>query len=160
MLAVALILAASLWITMAVKQHDALADPNNLGSPAMIEAAWAKALTLAKVGREEAANWPTPHVEIIQRKRFIQDPFTGEPYRLCGQTQAVLEGTRENNTLQFYVGVFVGPDEGKLAESVLTHEFLHVIWGEKAQASEAFWNNHPDSEKYVRSLIPVDCPAN
>ena len=122
------------------------------------EIAWKRAMKLAKIPTKEWATWTKPHVDIVYTPRYI--PISrSEGDRLCGVTEPMFEGPSPNQmSLVFYIRVFVRPTEDDLLLDVLTHEFLHVVWVERAMYDDDWHMAHPDSEVWVRNLLPNTCP--
>ena len=130
-------------------------------SPA--DKAWQNAMRLAQVPENEWSKWEKPITTVVKTPRYIPiDEHTG--LRLCGVTEPFLEGdTPQTLHIVVYVRAFVRPTgERQLLIDVLTHEFLHVIWLRRAIAdvdNNDWMVQHPDSEEYVRGLIPNSCPS-
>lgn len=123
--------------------------------------AWAKAMGLAKATPAEVAPWAKPVTTIYNTPRY--DPVSAtDGVRRCGEIVTVLEGERGTSLhLVFYVSVWArAVGEEKLIMSTLVHEYLHLIWLNRSLADAAWADSHPDSETYVRMLIPDECPAN
>jgi len=123
------------------------------------EIAWKRAMKLAEIRKKEWMTWTKPVVDIVYTPRYIPLSST-EGNRLCGTTEPMFEGpSPDQMKLVFYVRVFVRPSEIVLLEEVLTHEFLHVVWVERAIYDEGWYAAHPDSEVWVRNLLPNSCPS-
>lgn len=135
------------------------AVPTNAHPRSPTERAWGKAMHLAHVKKEEWKKWTKPIVTINTTPRYsVISPTEGN--RLCGTTDVFFEGpTPKELHLVFYVSVFIHPEgEDDLLLSVLTHEFLHVVWMKRVIANNAWYQAHQDGEAWVRTLIPNDCP--
>jgi hypothetical protein len=110
-----------------------------------VDRAWTRAMKIAQVKEEE---WYIPLSKT-------------EGIRLCGTTEPFLEGkTVDTLHIVVYVHAFIRPTgENNLLEDILTHEFLHVVWLHKAMKDPDWFMAHHDSEKYVRDLLPPNCPS-
>lgn len=124
-----------------------------------IDRAWVRAMAIAGVPETEWSKWPKPVVSIIYTPRYI--PISrDEGNRLCGETMPAFEGPNPNSLkLVFYIAAYVRPTgEKQLLVDILTHEFLHVVWLERAMYNDEWHAAHPNSEQYVQGLLPNSCP--
>ena len=136
-----------------------LAFACSAGVKGVTDRAMIRAAQLAQIPESEYSKWDKPVVEVMHVARYKPISQT-EGYRYCGETAPWLEGkTPESTKIVVHIRVFVRPDEKQLLNDVLTHELLHYIWFEKATTDDAWYQAHPDSEAFVRSLLPADCPA-
>jgi hypothetical protein len=120
------------------------------------EVAFARARKLADVSAAESKDWPAPSVEIANEPRYFpSSPTDGD--RVCGLMDAALVGERPNLRWVVEIRIFVRPTETQLLMDGLTHEYLHVIYFERAMKDPLFYALNPDSEEWVRSLLPTEC---
>jgi len=120
--------------------------------------AWTEACRLAFASEAEKAKWTRPETTIYPKARW-NIMGNGLPNRLCGQIEVFyVEPDLTGDNIDQYVSVFIRPVEPKLLANVLTHEYLHAIWFNRAFNDDAWHAAHPDSEQYVVSLIPNICP--
>lgn len=136
--------------------------------PALEDVAWERACTLAKVLPTEQIPRPPTAVYQILRMDLV-DPIYCEGTlesgqtclaRICGITEVFLTRNAAgkfdwttNST------VYLLPTEGALMIPIMTHEYLHTIWVYRTQKDIKFLMKFPDSEAWVDSLVPAQCPA-
>lgn len=121
--------------------------------------AWTEACRLSSATTKEQQDWTRPETQIIPRARWgIMENRL--PNRLCGQMSVFYEEPDvTGDNIAMYIEVYIRPSEKKLLANVLTHEYLHSIWFNRAFYDDAFMQANPDSEKYVVDLLPNICPA-
>jgi hypothetical protein len=121
--------------------------------------AWTEACRLSSATAKEQQSWTRPDTIIIPRARWM---ILGNrlPNRLCGQMSVYYEepDVTGDNIAQ-YIEVYVRPQERTLLANVLTHEYLHAIWFNRAFYDMVFLQANPDSEAFVVNLLPNICPA-
>lgn len=128
-------------------------------SGGIVEAAWQRALKLAKVDEEESAVLIVPRVWLVEEKHYI--PFNGEAVRLCGYTRPTLIGKEVDIALLHSdVIMYMLPEEMAITMDLIVHEFLHHIYIVRTVLNPEFSLLVPDDEAWVRSVMPTECPAN
>lgn len=146
------------WLAVLVLMLAVIGSTVDAKVPTLPEQAWKRALKLAQVDPTEAAMWTMPTVAIVMRPRYeIVTPTSGQ--RLCGEASPYFEGAEPRSMkLVVYVSAYVRPSEQQLLVEVLTHEMLHAIWFHRCFNNGPWCQTNSDSEEWVRSLIPTDCP--
>lgn len=116
--------------------------------------AWEAAVGLAVISPAESQALRHPRVTIHDRPRFLKGRRCGET---LGYYEVDLDGTPR---FRLEVLVYAFPWEHGLAYLVLVHEFLHVIHYQIGPGRGIEWMlKNADSEAWVRSRLPMECPA-